>query len=144
NAARPAPVHTESTAEPSSESIPPQKPHTLPQLAGTDIPAPADESPALSGVDIKKKDRREKIEYAYLLKAIFTETTWIQITVDDKPPRDAIYKAGSRRIWRAREKIDLHIGNAGGVNLTLNGSPVANLGPSGQSAKLSIPKDLAP
>ena len=140
-AVQPALVHTESPAKPFSESTTPREPPTLPQVAGTDIPAPVDESPSLSEVD-KKKDRRKKTKYAYLLKAMFTETTWIQITVDDKPLRDAIYKAGSRRIWRARAKIDLPIGNAGGVNLTLNDSPVTNLGPSGQSAKLSIPKDL--
>ena len=113
-------------------------PH-LSQLAGTNIPA--DESPALSDVD-EEKDRQQKTKYAYILKVMFTETTWLQITVDDKPPRDALYKAGSRRIWRAREKIKLHIGNTGGVNLTLNGSPVASLGPSGHSTRITIPDDL--
>ena len=139
NAAQPVPVRTEPLAEHFSESAPPRPPPHLSQLAGTNIPA--DESPALSDVD-EEKDRQQKTKYAYILKVMFTETTWLQITVDDKPPRDELYEAGSRRIWRAREKIKLHIGNTGGVNLTLNGSPVASLGPSGHSTRITIPDDL--
>lgn len=139
NAAQPVPVRTEPLAEHFSESAPPRSPPPLSQLAGTNIPV--DERPALSDVD-EEKDRQQKTKYAYILKVMFTETTWLQITVDDKPPRDELYKAGSRRIWRAREKIKLHIGNTGGVNLTLNGSPVASLGPSGHSTRITIPDDL--
>ena len=140
NAVQPVPVRTEPLVEHFSESAPPRAPPPLSQLAGTNIPAY--ESPAMSDVDEEKKDRQQKTKYAYILKVMFTETTWLQITVDDKPPRDALYKAGSRRIWRAREKMKLHIGNTGGVNLTLNGSPVASLGPSGHSTKITIPDDL--
>ncbi|MEA2084546.1 MAG: DUF4115 domain-containing protein [Thermodesulfobacteriota bacterium] len=142
NEVQPVPVQSESHAEHSSESAPAPPLETPPpsQLAGTNTPA--DVSPALSDVDKEKKDRRQKTKYTYILKAMFTEKTWIQIVLDDKPLRDAIYKAGSRRIWRAREKINLHIGNAGGVNLTLNGSPVPSLGASGRSRKISIPDDL--
>ena len=139
NAVQPVPVRTEPLVEHFSESAPPRAPPPLSQLAGTNIPL--DESPALSNVD-EEKDRQQKTKYAYILKVMFTETTWMQITVDDKPPRGALYKAGSRRIWRAREKMKLHIGNTGGVNLTLNGSPVASLGPSGHSTKITIPDDL--
>ncbi len=140
NAAQPVPVRAEPLVEHFSESAPPRAPPPLSQLAGTNIPAY--ESPAMSDVDEEKKDRQQKTKYAYILKVMFTETTWLQITVDDKPPRGSLYKAGSRRIWRARKKMILHIGNTGGVNLTLNGSPVASLGPSGHSTKITIPDDL--
>ncbi len=57
---------------------------------------------------------------------------WLQITADDKIVMSAILPAASERIIRADKRVVLDIGNAGGVEITHNGKPVAPFGPEGK------------
>ncbi|MFH7320696.1 helix-turn-helix domain-containing protein [Desulfurivibrio sp. D14AmB] len=75
----------------------------------------------------------------HVLAAHFIEETWVRIQVDDQPPRQLFFQPGDLRVWRARERVEIRIGNAGGVELAYNDSPVAPLGRSGQIVDLSFP-----
>ena len=77
--------------------------------------------------------------FKYTLKAHFQEMTWMTIQIDDQEPAEAFFMKGSRRIWKAEEKFNLHIGNAGGVILHLNDKKVALPEKSGQVIKLNLP-----
>ena len=80
-------------------------------------------------------------EFNYVLKALFTEMTWLELSLDKKPSREFTFRPGERRVWMAQESIDLHIGNAGGIELTLNDMPLPKLGGSRETVRLSIPID---
>lgn len=63
------------------------------------------------------------------------EDCWIKATVDNKVIFQSILKKGRFESWQAHEKIELSLGNAGGIELELNGKPISPLGRRGQSVK---------
>lgn len=84
------------------------------------------------------KDSTE-VPAAYILSAVFTEETWLRVTIDGTAPLEFIFKPGEKHLWKAQEKIRLFIGNAGGIHLTINGSPVTINKKSGQTLSLILP-----
>lgn len=78
----------------------------------------------------------------YILKASFTERTWVWIQVDDNDPREYLFQTGEHFKWIAHDKIDINLGNAGGVDLVLNDKPIPHIGVSGQVVRLSMPEAL--
>jgi cytoskeleton protein RodZ len=66
------------------------------------------------------------------LRIIASETTWVQIMVDGSVKEGITMAPGSIRIFDAREDFKITLGNAGGVELNLNGRPIPPLGESGQ------------
>jgi eukaryotic-like serine/threonine-protein kinase len=57
---------------------------------------------------------------------------WTRIGVDGRTAYEGTLTAGSRRTFTGRRVIDLHLGNAGGVQLTVNGTPRGAPGRPGQ------------
>jgi cytoskeletal protein RodZ len=68
------------------------------------------------------------------IKAI--EETWMQIQIDDKPKAEAFFKPGEGNSYQATTRIELLIGNAGGVDLVFNGKKVEKFGGSGEVVML--------
>lgn len=69
-----------------------------------------------------------------------TETSWVQVTIDGFQQKEALLQPGERVTWTAEREFRLTVGNAGGVSLELNGTPVDSLGPSGRVRTLVLPK----
>ena len=61
-----------------------------------------------------------------------TALVWTRIGVDGRTAYEGTLTAGSRRTFTGRRVIDLHLGNAGGVQLTVNGTPRGAPGRPGQ------------
>jgi hypothetical protein len=59
------------------------------------------------------------------------EDAWVQVTVDGRRPFSELLRAGEKREWGAQSLLRLRVGNAGGVDLTWNGTPQPPLGPAG-------------
>jgi cytoskeleton protein RodZ len=76
----------------------------------------------------------------YVLTAEFTEATWLQIRIDGREPVEYLFQPGERQSWHARERISLFLGNAGGVDLVLNGQRQPKPGQSGRPARISFPR----
>ncbi len=77
--------------------------------------------------------------FAYILKAEFTDLTWLEVIVDDGQLHEYTFRAGEQWEWRAKEEIKLHVGNAGGVNLSLNNKSLPVLGETGTSVRITLP-----
>ena len=75
----------------------------------------------------------------YVLEAYFREKTWLRVKVDSDQPQDHTFQVGDRQVWKAKEKIDLYIGNAGGIELTLNGKSLGPLGETGKTTIFNLP-----
>jgi|GEM_PF-6211205 len=75
----------------------------------------------------------------YTLHIQFTERTWIKISLDGQDPQEEIFKRGSEQTWDADKSIDLYLGNAGGVRVSLNGEPISLKQESGQTVRLQFP-----
>jgi cytoskeleton protein RodZ len=56
--------------------------------------------------------------------------TWLEVSVDGEPAFRGLIEAGTNWSWFAENSIVMHVGNAGGVLVTLNGQ---DLGPLGEA-----------
>jgi cytoskeletal protein RodZ len=61
-----------------------------------------------------------------------SETSWVSISVDGKLAFSGILQPNDRREVNAEEKVKVVAGNAGGVDISLNGKNIEALGPKGQ------------
>jgi cytoskeleton protein RodZ len=62
------------------------------------------------------------------LELFFTNASWIQVTVDGVREFQGELETDTYRSWYGDERIELRIGNAGGVEVTVNGEKLGNLG----------------
>ena len=95
---------------------PPATPASTP--AATPAPTPA---PAV----VKSSPGPQRL----LIKAV--EPTWIRVQPDDGRATEELLPAGASREWSAERRFLVTIGNAGGVELALNGKVLPPLGPKG-------------
>ena len=100
----------------------------LPSTPETGSPAPiAASTPALSQPPVLPD-----VQGGKTLRAQAKEMTWLLVTIDGRETRDVLLRAGETWEWRAQESFVLTVGNAGGVELILNGRPLPPLGEPGQ------------
>jgi cytoskeleton protein RodZ len=64
-----------------------------------------------------------------MIKAV--EATWIRVQPDEGRATEELLPAGASREWAAERRFLLTIGNAGGVEVALNGKVLPPLGPKG-------------
>jgi cytoskeleton protein RodZ len=63
------------------------------------------------------------------------EDCWLQVKSDGKTIFQNILKKGRFENWQAKDKIELSLGNAGVVELEVNGKFISSLGRRGQAVK---------
>jgi cytoskeleton protein RodZ len=79
---------------------------------------------------------QEKKALSLQLKA--AEETWVSVQVDDQPEKEMTLKPGEGVPVQASNRIRMKIGNAGGLDLILNGRPLGKFGKSGEVVTLVI------
>jgi cytoskeleton protein RodZ len=77
---------------------------------------------------------------AHSLEIVTDQRTWIQVVVDEKKAETELLEAGQTRKWQALNKVDLVVGNGGGVRLRWDGSPVEISSRRGRVVRLTLPK----
>ena len=60
------------------------------------------------------------------------ERTWVAIQIDDQPVREATFQPGESFTYRAAKRIELVLGNAGGLEMTFNERRLEKIGKSGE------------
>jgi cytoskeleton protein RodZ len=94
------------------------------------VPAP----PAPAVASAERPTRR------LVLAATAVEPTWMRVRADDGEEREVLLQKGQAVRFGAEKGFVVTIGNAGGVQLSLNGEAVPSLGASGQVIRdLAIP-----
>lgn len=79
----------------------------------------------------------------YRLVARTVEPTWMRVRMDDGRTTEETIPAGQVREWFSTGPFTLTVGNAGGVNLEVNGRALPSLGPSGTVIpRLVVPTEL--
>jgi cytoskeleton protein RodZ len=73
---------------------------------------------------------QEKKPFSVALKA--AEETWVSLQVDDQPEKEMTFKPRDGISVQAANRLRMKIGNAGGVDLALNGKPLGKFGKSGE------------
>ncbi|MEX2220916.1 MAG: helix-turn-helix domain-containing protein [Candidatus Rokuibacteriota bacterium] len=88
-------------------------------------PAAPDPPPVASVAPAKSAPGAQRL----LIKAV--EATWIRVQPDEGRASEETLPAGASREWSAERRFLVTIGNAGGVELTLNGKILPPLGVKG-------------
>ncbi|MCC6545081.1 MAG: helix-turn-helix domain-containing protein [Nitrospirae bacterium] len=73
----------------------------------------------------------EKVE-PVVLKIYARELTWISARIDDKDTKEVLLKPGEGVMWNGEDKIIITAGNAGGIDLDVNGKTLDPLGKRGE------------
>jgi cytoskeleton protein RodZ len=112
-AAAPAPP-AQITADPAAETKR-KAPPTQPAIAPADSSAPIEPQPSVGNAKLNLRVR------AY-------QDSWLSVEADGRNIADVILVAGQERSFHAEQKLVFRTGNAGGVELTLNGKLLPPLG----------------
>jgi cytoskeletal protein RodZ len=78
------------------------------------------------------------------IELVITERAWIQVQVDGVKVFEGILEAGERRNWTGEERVVVRCGNAGGVEVIVNGQSQGLLGERGQVVDREWQKAPAP
>ena len=94
----------------------PEAKKTIPQAP----PAPVSEKPSAL----------EEKGISLGVKAV--ERTWVAIQIDGQPVREATFQPGESLTYQAAKRIDIVLGNAGGLEMTFNERRLEKIGKSGE------------
>jgi cytoskeleton protein RodZ len=113
-------------APPPGPAVPqPAKPASVPdpvRLGSTPAPNPASSPLAKAEPSLGGPQR-------LLIRAV--EASWIRVQTDDGRVVEELLPAGASREWATQRRFVVTIGNAGGVEVTLNGKALPALGAKG-------------
>jgi cytoskeletal protein RodZ len=138
-----APQSTASALEAEASPAPPQGiPGASPQAGAGGVPQAEAPPTAEDGADEASQPtlgtpqtRPAKL----VLQITAVELTWLRVTSDKKVVKEMTLKPDDRMTFEAEERFDLTIGNAGGVQLTLNDQPLNPPGKRGRVVSLKLP-----
>lgn len=106
--------------------------------AGAEAPAPA-QPPAGSSARTEDSRAGQRL----LMRAV--ELTWVRVQLDGGAAVEELLQAGAVREWTASKRFVLTVGNAGGIELELNGQRLAPLGSRGAVVReLILPAEPGP
>ena len=74
-----------------------------------------------------------------LLHVTAVADTWLKVIMDEKEPAEYHLKSGDQVELEAANGFNLLIGNAGGLNITLNDTPVLIPGKNGEVVTIKLP-----
>jgi cytoskeleton protein RodZ len=130
SSAAPPPVERTTTAAP-----PPSAAATAPAVPSPPAAAKAPVAPVSSAP--------ASAERVLLMRAI--DTTWVRVRPDGAGPTEETLSPGSVREWRSPGRFHVTLGNAGGVELELDGRALPALGARGQVVRdATVPGETQP
>lgn len=106
---------------------PTETPTPSPSPTSTSVVAP---SPTFS--PLPSPTPTEVIISGLLVEIEVVSRTWLEVTVDGQEVYGGLIEAGETQAWPVEEAIALHVGNAAGLQVTINGQPQPPLGEVGQ------------
>lgn len=66
------------------------------------------------------------------LEVIIAERSWVQVFVDDVKEFEGVLESGERRSWTGERRVAIRAGNAGGVEVVVNGQSYGLMGGPGE------------
>jgi cytoskeleton protein RodZ len=111
-------------------------PELAPEMVSPAAPAismpPSADAPPVTQARVPETQR-------LVIKAV--EPTWIRVQIDDARVVEELLEAGAQREWTSDRRFVLTIGNAGGIEIVLNGRALPSLGARGAVIhRLSLPE----
>ena len=102
---------------------------------------PVDDTIVLEDSTIPMKREEEKsLLPRFILTANVKSRTWIAICIDDTSVKEYLFQPGQTPRWTAEKGFNILVGNAGGIEFSLNGKEIGNLGAQGQVVRIKLPE----
>ncbi len=108
---------------------PAPKPVSTQPLPKPEVPTSAEPTPPPSPT---KPANHSTAEGSHTLEIEATQLTWVVVKSDEQTPNEALLQPGQRITWKAETQFQVTLGNAGGVNIRLNGQSQGPFGKPGQ------------
>lgn len=128
--ASPAPAPA-AAAPAASPSTPAESANAKPEAPSGEAKPPAS-TPAESSAAADRAAVPSNPNAAVRVELKAEEPVWVSVRSDGKYVFSDTLQANQTRTVDANEKVVLRVGNAGGIEITLNGKPIGTLGPKGQ------------
>lgn len=144
SAATPAPPPTPPAAAPVATHV--ETPRAAPAPAPAPAAAPSVSTPAAmptpAPAPAPAVTRSAAGPHRLMIRAV--DATWIRVQPDEGRATEELLPAGASREWSAERRFLVTIGNAGGVEVALNGKVLPPLGPKGTVIqRLELPQGPA-
>ena len=128
----------------------PQQPDAEPAPASAPTPAadspdatPASPGPAAAAADsAPMTSTGSTAPQLFELKVVANKRTKVTVVADRDVVYDGNMKPGENHFFEATDHFQITAKDAGVVHLELNGKPLAPLGPSGHSGKVTLTRDM--
>jgi cytoskeletal protein RodZ len=88
----------------------------------------------------KQEEPAVKVDGVELM-AKFTDRCWTQVVADGKTVYEGTMEAGKSETWKGKSKVVITAGNAGAVELSVNGKSMGKAGDVGQVVEKSFTPD---
>ena len=130
-AARPTAATASAVPTPAPASAPPTSAPAAPTLAGA-VASPtagvvATPTPSSTSAPVATPQDR-----GVVVEARTTDRTWVEVWIDGSSQLQATLPAGAARNFAANQSVRMRVGNAGAVQVTVNGDPKGALGEKNQ------------
>lgn len=110
--------------------------------SGPPAQTPLEKAPALAAAMQETRqgrvNSRELVAGSFLLQIESLREVWLSIIADGEPEWEGVLQPMQTRRVRANEAIQIHVGDVGGVALTLNGRPLPLSGGDGEVKRFII------
>ena len=133
-AARPVNPTEAPAAAVAPETAPPVTASAKPAETKTAAPSPA--PPPKAAKTVAAGSSAAAVPFELLIRA--KEDSWMSIVADGKEVMSGTLKATTETSVKARDRVILKVGNAGGVEISHNGKPVAPIGDPGQARTVTF------
>ena len=109
-------------------------------VAVTASPAPAGTGPSVSTATASTSGPLALAERVLMMRAI--EATWVRVLPDGGEPTEETLAPGAVREWHSTGRFRVTLGNAGGVELKLDGQELPALGERGRVVRdVTVPSE---
>jgi len=99
-----------------------------------------EETDLIEVAPIDQQEKEKPLSPRFTLTANVKNRTWIAIYVDDQPIKEYLFQPGETYTWEAHKGFDILVGNAGGIDFSLNGTEIGTLGDEGKVVRVKLPK----
>ncbi len=82
---------------------------------------------------------KPEVNYAVVLKGNVVKRTWVAVKIDGGITATSMLYAGDKEAWKAKKRLSIKIGNAGGIILNYNGKALGKPGGEKQVVTLAFP-----
>jgi len=89
---------------------------------------------------MKSEEEKKPLLPKLILTANVKSQTWVAISIDERLVKEYLFQPGQTPQWTADKGFNILIGNAAGIEFSLNGKKVRNLGTQGQVVRIRLPE----